>query len=100
MSVCNHAVGRLQVLESVWVVVCGNMALIISILTSTVSVVFGGGTAILNFVLSAVSHKFSCHAYSRCGWRYRGHPPCIELLLDDGLLWQSDFTELEELPKR
>jgi uncharacterized membrane protein len=43
------------VLESVWAVIRGNMSLIISILTSTLSIVFGGGTAILNFVVAAVS---------------------------------------------
>ena len=49
----------LQVLESVWAVIRGNMSLIMSILTSTLSIVFGGGTAILNFVVSAVSQLTS-----------------------------------------
>ena len=44
-----------QVLESIWLVVKSNMNLVITVLTSTLSLVFGGGTALLNFVISSVS---------------------------------------------
>ncbi|XP_060582573.1 transmembrane protein 245-like isoform X2 [Ruditapes philippinarum] len=44
----------LSVLESVWLVLKGNMNLVFTVLTSTLSLVFGGGTALLNFVLSSV----------------------------------------------
>jgi len=33
----------------------GNMTLVFTVLTSTLSLVFGGGTALLNFVLNSVS---------------------------------------------
>jgi hypothetical protein len=54
------------VLESVWAVIRGNMSLIISILTSTLSIVFGGGTAILNFVVAAVSTCISFYFFFFC----------------------------------
>ncbi|XP_041371505.1 transmembrane protein 245-like [Gigantopelta aegis] len=44
----------MSVLESLWAVIKGNMNLITSLLTATISMVFGGGTAILNFVISAI----------------------------------------------
>ncbi|PVD35729.1 hypothetical protein C0Q70_02692 [Pomacea canaliculata] len=44
----------LSVLESVWTVIRSNMSLLVSIFTSALSVVFGGGTAILNFVVSSL----------------------------------------------
>lgn len=43
----------LSVLESMWAIIRGNMSLLLTIFTSTLSIVFGGGTAILNFVVSA-----------------------------------------------
>ncbi|KAL3836498.1 hypothetical protein ACJMK2_021925 [Sinanodonta woodiana] len=43
----------LSVLESIWLVLKGNMNLVLSVLTSVLSLVFGGGTALLNFVLSS-----------------------------------------------
>ncbi|XP_052804850.1 transmembrane protein 245-like isoform X3 [Mya arenaria] len=43
-----------SVLESIWLVLKGNMNLVFTVLTSTLSLVFGGGTALLNFVLSSV----------------------------------------------
>ncbi|CAG2185849.1 unnamed protein product [Mytilus edulis] len=44
----------MSVLESIWLVLKGNMNLVFNLLTATLSLVFGGGTAILNFVLSSV----------------------------------------------
>ncbi|KAL4229343.1 hypothetical protein ACF0H5_012382 [Mactra antiquata] len=44
----------LSVLESLWLVLKGNMNLVLTVLTSTLSLVFGGGTALLNFILSSV----------------------------------------------
>ncbi|XP_052253030.1 transmembrane protein 245-like isoform X3 [Dreissena polymorpha] len=44
----------ISVLESVWAVLKGNMNLVITVFTSTLSLVFGGGTALLNFILSSV----------------------------------------------
>ena len=44
-----------QVAESIWTVLKGNLNLALSVLTAMLSMLLGGGTAILNFVLSAVS---------------------------------------------
>ncbi|KAH3869025.1 hypothetical protein DPMN_032181 [Dreissena polymorpha] len=44
-----------QVLKSVWAVLKGIMNLVITVFTSTLSLVFGGGTALLNFIISSVS---------------------------------------------
>ncbi|XP_050415394.1 transmembrane protein 245 isoform X2 [Patella vulgata] len=44
----------MSVLDSVWMVLKGNMNLISSLVTAIISMVLGGGTAILNFVISAV----------------------------------------------
>ncbi|XP_067143203.1 transmembrane protein 245 isoform X1 [Centruroides vittatus] len=44
----------MKVLESVWMVLKGNISLALSILTATISLVFGGGTAVLNFILNFV----------------------------------------------
>ncbi|XP_033732626.1 transmembrane protein 245-like isoform X2 [Pecten maximus] len=44
----------MSVLDSVWIVLKGNMNLVLSLVTATMSVVFGGGTALLNFVISSV----------------------------------------------
>ncbi|CAC5369447.1 Transmembrane protein 245 [Mytilus coruscus] len=43
----------MSVLESIWLVLKGNMNLVFNLITATLSLVFGGGTAILNFVLSS-----------------------------------------------
>ncbi|KAL5009474.1 hypothetical protein ScPMuIL_011779 [Solemya velum] len=42
----------MSVLESIWAVLMGNMNIVFSILASSVSILFGGGTAVLNFVIS------------------------------------------------
>ncbi|XP_064595051.1 transmembrane protein 245-like isoform X2 [Liolophura sinensis] len=44
----------MSVFESVWTVLKGNLSLFFSSLTAVLSMVFGGGTAVLNFVISAV----------------------------------------------
>ncbi|XP_069121345.1 transmembrane protein 245-like isoform X2 [Argopecten irradians] len=44
----------MSVIDSVWIVLKGNMNLVLSLVTATLSVVFGGGTALLNFVISSV----------------------------------------------
>ena len=41
-----------------------NMNLVVTVLTSTLSMVFGGGTALLNFLISSVSQEFSFLALS------------------------------------
>ena len=47
---CAHT----QVLESVWAVLVNNVALLVNVVVSIVSLVFGSGTAILNTVLEVV----------------------------------------------
>ncbi|XP_052822284.1 transmembrane protein 245 isoform X2 [Octopus bimaculoides] len=42
-----------QVLESVWLVLKGNVNLAFSFVTAVLSLLFGGGTALLNFIISA-----------------------------------------------
>ncbi|ESO88151.1 hypothetical protein LOTGIDRAFT_234712 [Lottia gigantea] len=44
----------MSVWDSVWSVIKGNMNLVSQILSAIISMILGGGTAILNFVLSAV----------------------------------------------
>ncbi|CAH1775650.1 unnamed protein product, partial [Owenia fusiformis] len=43
-----------SVLESIWMVLKGNVNLLLGLVTSSLSVILGGGTAILNFVLASV----------------------------------------------
>lgn len=43
-----------NLMKSVWTVLVSNIALTVKVITSMLSVIFGGGTAILNVVLSAV----------------------------------------------
>jgi hypothetical protein len=45
----------LQLIETLWSVLVGNVALLINVIVTVLSVIFGGGTAILNIVLQAVS---------------------------------------------
>ena len=47
----------LQVVDSLWAVLKGNISLVLNVLTATLSLLFGGGTALLNFFLSMVSCK-------------------------------------------
>ncbi|XP_074652084.1 transmembrane protein 245-like isoform X2 [Tubulanus polymorphus] len=55
MAFCQENIGVfMSVLESIWVVLSGNISLVINIATAILSVVFGGGTAILNFVISSI----------------------------------------------
>ena len=44
-----------QLLESVWIVLKGNINLAMTLLTTGISFVLGGGTALLNFIISIVS---------------------------------------------
>ncbi|KAM7313331.1 transmembrane protein 245 isoform X1 [Ixodes scapularis] len=44
----------MSVFESIWNVLKGNISVVLSVLTTTLSVLFGGGTAVLNFVLNFV----------------------------------------------
>ena len=44
-----------QLLESVWIVLKGNINLCITLLTTGISFILGGGTALLNFIISIVS---------------------------------------------
>ncbi|KAI0225530.1 hypothetical protein LSAT2_023727 [Lamellibrachia satsuma] len=43
-----------QLLESVWIVLKGNINLCITLLTTGISFILGGGTALLNFIISIV----------------------------------------------
>ncbi|KAJ8307177.1 hypothetical protein KUTeg_015261 [Tegillarca granosa] len=43
-----------NVFESVWTILKGNMNLVLSLVTATLSLVLGGGTALLNFVISSI----------------------------------------------
>lgn len=42
------------VIDSLWVILKGNVTIFISVFTAILSVVFGGGTAVLNFVINFV----------------------------------------------
>ena len=44
-------------LESVWSVLISNVALLVNIVVFIVSMVLGGGTALLNTVLEVVNHR-------------------------------------------
>ncbi|CAL8141171.1 unnamed protein product [Orchesella dallaii] len=46
--------GMRAVLESLWTVVIGNVSLAVSAVTAVLSVLFGGGTAILNLIINLV----------------------------------------------
>jgi hypothetical protein len=42
-------------LETLWAILVSNVALLINITVTVLSLIFGGGTALLNIVLEAVS---------------------------------------------
>lgn len=44
----------ISLLESVWSIVKGNISLILGSFSTFLSVILGGGTAVLNFILSVV----------------------------------------------
>jgi len=52
-----------QVVDSVWSVLVSNVALLVNVIVSVVSMVFGGGTAILNTLLEVVSSTCSLPRY-------------------------------------
>ena len=54
--ILNHCLAS-QVMESVFTVMKSNMTLILTVVTFIFSALLGGGTAILNFVLSSVSNR-------------------------------------------
>jgi len=56
----------LQVMDSVWSVLVSNVALLVNVVVSVVSMVFGGGTAILNTLLEVVSSTCSLPRYCCC----------------------------------
>lgn len=45
----------MSLLESVWSIVKGNISLVLGSFSAFLSVIFGGGTAVLNFILNVVS---------------------------------------------
>ena len=45
-------------MDSVWSLLVSNVALMVNVVVSVVSMVFGGGTAILNSVLEVVSSRY------------------------------------------
>jgi predicted PurR-regulated permease PerM len=50
----------LSLLESVWSIVKGNIGLVLGSFSAFLSVILGGGTAVLNFILNGVSPYRSC----------------------------------------
>lgn len=45
----------MSLLESVWGIIIGNISLLIGSFSTCLSIVLGGGTAVLNFILNMVS---------------------------------------------
>lgn len=45
----------MSLLESVWSILKGNINLVVAFFSAFISILFGGGTAVLNFVLNVVS---------------------------------------------
>lgn len=55
LSFLKQNVGTLMsLLESVWTIVIGNISLVVGSFSALVSILFGGGTAVLNFILNTV----------------------------------------------
>ncbi|PAA83672.1 hypothetical protein BOX15_Mlig003123g2 [Macrostomum lignano] len=55
MSFIKENLGILtSVLESLWIVIKGNLSLLLTLLTTALSILFGGGTAVLNFLLQSL----------------------------------------------
>lgn len=50
----------MSLLESVWSILKGNISLIIGSFSTFLSVILGGGTAVLNFILNGVSILLVC----------------------------------------
>lgn len=48
----------MSLLESVWSIVKGNISLVLGSFSAFLSVILGGGTAVLNFILNVVSFSF------------------------------------------
>ncbi|XP_054712364.1 transmembrane protein 245-like isoform X2 [Uloborus diversus] len=71
----------LSVLDSVWTILKGNISLAFSALTAIVSLLFGGGTAVLNFVLNFIVFSTSLF-YLLCasGNQYKPVEVCSKLL--------------------
>lgn len=46
----------MSLLESVWSLVKGNISLVLGSFSAFLSVLLGGGTAVLNFILNVVSY--------------------------------------------
>ncbi|KFM67086.1 Transmembrane protein, partial [Stegodyphus mimosarum] len=71
----------LSVLESVWTILKGNISLAFSAFTAIISLLFGGGTAVLNFVLNFIVFSTSLF-YLLCasGDQYKPVEVCSGLL--------------------
>ncbi|XP_055925014.1 transmembrane protein 245-like isoform X4 [Argiope bruennichi] len=71
----------LSVLESVWIILKGNITLAFSAITAILSLLFGGGTAVLNFVLNFIVFSTSLF-YLLCasGNQYKPVEVCSNLL--------------------
>ncbi|GFR24667.1 transmembrane protein 245 [Trichonephila clavata] len=71
----------LSVLESVWIILKGNITLAFSAITAIISLLFGGGTAVLNFVLNFIVFSTSLF-YLLCasGNQYKPVEVCSNLL--------------------
>ncbi|XP_035221403.1 transmembrane protein 245-like isoform X3 [Stegodyphus dumicola] len=75
----------LSVLESVWTILKGNISLAFSAFTAIISLLFGGGTAVLNFVLNFIVFSTSLF-YLLCasGDQYKPVEVCSGLLPSTG----------------
>ncbi|KAG8180782.1 hypothetical protein JTE90_023749 [Oedothorax gibbosus] len=71
----------LSVLESVWLILKGNITLAFSAITAILSLLFGGGSAVLNFVLNFIVFSTSLF-YLLCasGNQYKPVEVCSSLL--------------------
>lgn len=45
----------MSLLDSIWVILKGNISLVLGSVSAFISVLLGGGTAVLNFILNMVS---------------------------------------------
>lgn len=64
MDFAKQNVGTLMsLMESVWSIIIGNITLVIGSFSTCVSIVLGGGTAVLNFILNMVRNyiQFNFH---------------------------------------
>jgi hypothetical protein len=54
----------MSVLDSVWSILKGNLSLAFYSFTALIGILFGGGTAVLNFILNMVCYSAHCIVYN------------------------------------